>query len=200
MSLPRARSSRSKALNLAACLLAGSLFTLALVAGGKWLMAEHYRNLATNLMADWKAQGTIPLDEWTTAHAAMERAVVLHESRANLHYFLGYLYELRPGAPYANTYLYGRNVSGLHLSLTELSLRYFPQIRGSADIAPLQATHLRNVLGRRNARAHVELMTQYGVLPEVCRMARQGDWTLEAYAARNCSIALGQGAGPLRRG
>lgn len=101
MSLPRARSSRSKALNLAACLLAGSLFTLALVAGGKWLMAEHYRNLATNLMADWKAQGTIPLDEWTTAHAAMERAIELHESRANLHYFLGYLYELRPGAPYA---------------------------------------------------------------------------------------------------
>lgn len=101
MSLPRARSSRSKTRNLAACLLAGALCTQALVAGGKWLLAEHHRNVATNLMAGWKASGTVPLDEWTTAHAAMERAIELHESRANLHYFLGYLYELRPGAPYA---------------------------------------------------------------------------------------------------
>jgi len=92
MSLPRARSGRSKTLTLACCLLVGALCGLALFNGSKWLLAEHYRNVAG------------------------------------------------------------------------------------------------------------ELMTQYGILPEVCRMARLGGWTLDAYAARNCSIALGEGTGLLRRG
>ena len=258
MTLARTRSSKSRALNLAFCLGMAALCGGFLLAGSKWLRAEHHRDTAVNLIAKWKASQTVPLDEWNTAQDAMEQAVALHDSRANLHYFVGYLHELRLAAPnsvdeslppqaqqlaqyqaaaaelrragiayrsslergpslpdtwsrlafvmqslglfdrdfiaaYGNTWRYGRNVSGLHPALTDLSLRFYAQIRANETVAPIQAAHLQNVLGRRNARQHMELVARYGLVSEVCKLAMDSGWTLDAYAVRTCSTAIGAG-------
>lgn len=252
-------SAKSRRLNLALCLGMTCICALALYHAGKWTLAEHYRNQASEIIQGWQENQGASLEKWNQAYATVGKALTLNDSHPVLHYMRGYLHEWRTTLPYAvdeslepearevamaefafvdllnavqayqlslarapslpdtwarlaasklalgvfdeefatayaNAYLNGRSLSGMHLALTNLSLGFFWDIFEDANLRPMQEAHLQQVLGRSNAQPHLELMRNYDLLLEICVIAREGGWTLNAVSSRACIQELGIGS------